>query len=236
MRIAVSIIACLLTTCIAHAELQNVQCGSDMRIRANYRMHHQPMRLTIPTLYDSLLSAATANEIEEFPSSTFGGKSIEIGMDEQHAIDLLSTEFSVLGTEPERALPTTRGYEVIGDDEVGLGSSRGFIMVESGKVVRVATRLGQFEESDSGSIVTTLVNALEEAQGEAGEAPRVIPNSGMRDDRKNGNTELKFEFDRVTIAVVYFDSPGASQNVTVTRIVGSRRWRAYPQPGDFQDE
>lgn len=196
---------------------------------------YPPGMLSIPTFYDSLLSAPPDDRSSKPHSATFGGISIQIGMDEQDAIDRLSTEFSVLMNEPEPAQPTTRDYQIIGETDGDNDTYRGAILVETGKVVRITESLGQFDDSDAESLITTTFAALDAAKTENETAPQVAWNTWIRDGRKNGNNELTFEFEHTTIAVVYFDSPGASQHVRITRTIGTSQWLSFPRTEDFQE-
>ncbi|GJM27097.1 MAG: hypothetical protein DHS20C16_35120 [Phycisphaerae bacterium] len=233
MRTVFAIVASVLLVGIAHAELQNVQVGPGIRIRANYYSNQPPSaQLTVPSFYDSLLSAAEIDLDREPPSATFGTVSIKIGMDAKKAIARLSDGFTVLMTEPDRALSAVQ-YQIIAN--TGEDKHRGSFLVDEGKVVRVTTVLGRFNESDAGSIMKTIVDALDAVENKNEDAPRVDWNTGIFQNQKMGNRDLTFQFKDMTIAVVYFDSPGATQNVLVTQTIGTNRWRSYPRAGDFRE-
>jgi len=241
MRKTVGIAACSLLAVIAYAELPNVQVGRTLKIGPDYWMHQSYdslMRyhgnvLTLPALSNLFQSAANS---DTHLSATFGGVSIEIGMKRYEVMDLLSSKYSVLQTEPDRGLPDARNFQIIdGNKEEGY-THLGGLLFDKEQLVVIGVNLGRFDASDSGSIITTIVSALESANNENDDEPQIRWDMGMYDGDKHGNTELKFDFDHMAIKVVYYDMPRASQLVSVTQIIGTPRWRAFPTANDFQDD
>lgn len=163
---------------------------------------------------------------DESPAATirFGEVSLELGMEKGEVITALEPTFLVQMMPPDPMSPDLLTYSVHGREHLPtpLTSQVGHITLKDGKLQMASRRMmGGNETLDSQELVTRLTDLLLSVSQRVGiSTPRIQSDDGVFQGRKISNREISFDYGLERVAVVYYDSPGGSQRVTLTVQIG----------------
>lgn len=143
-----------------------------------------------------------------------------LGQKEAEVLEAFRKEFLVDLGQPDPDSPEISFYTIYRRE--GENKDVGSLRFERGVLTRVDRALGHFESADGGVIVSKLVSALAE-MAERSKAPVGVRwDNGIFQGRKIGNMTIQLYSGNEVVDLIYFDSPGGAQTVTITSSISNK--------------
>ena len=151
----------------------------------------------------------------------FGGCVYALGQKEAEVLESFQREFLVSMSQPDIDRPEISFYTV--HKREGNKEHIGSLHFDHGVLTRVIRTLGCFESPEGGTIVSRLVSALAEMTERSKAPVGVRWDKGIFQGRKIGNTTIELCSGNEVVKMIYFDSPGGAQTVTMTSSISEVR-------------
>lgn len=152
----------------------------------------------------------------------FGDIPIELGMEKDEVIAALQRRFKLQGDEPDRDRPDLSFYSVFERRPFDQAIHVGGLSFSGGKLHLASRSVMDGKKTlDSQELMIRLTDLLSVTSEKLDTTtPKIRWDDGVFHGRKIGNRELSFDFGAEHVTVHYYDSPGGSQNVTLTLWIG----------------